>query len=56
MVGDKTVGELIREVKLERVMGFWDSKDGLDRSFRIGDGEDITCEVVKIPLVCTLTI
>lgn len=47
---------MVKEIKESSVFTFHESKSMLDRCLRIGDVEDITCEVLKIPIICTLTI
>lgn len=56
MVEEKAVPTLVKDIKLENVFSFYESKAMLDRCLKIGDMEDITCEVLKIPIMCTLTI
>ncbi len=56
LVEEKAVATLVKDIKMENVFTFYESKAMLDRCLKIGDSEDITCEVLKIPIMCTLTI
>ena len=57
MVEDRLIPTIVKEIRTESVCSFYESRSLIDRCLKIGDAdEDITCEVVKIPIICTLTI
>lgn len=58
MVEDVKPVPLVNEICTNSVTSFEDSKKILDAAFRMGNltgSEDLSCEVVKIPLICTLS-
>ncbi len=48
---------MIKEFMISSINSFEESKNILEMAFRTGsqDCEDVICEVVKIPLTCSLT-
>ena len=56
LVEERRVEALIREIASSEVSSFEESRRILDSAFIQSNGADgVSCEVVKIPLTCTLT-
>ena len=56
LVEDKKVEALVAEFSHSAISTFEESKRLLDSSYILSHGQDsVSCEVVKIPLTCTLS-
>ena len=57
MVEERKIDPLFKQIMNNCITTFEESKAVLDSAFNLnsGDGGEVSCEVVKIPMTCTLT-
>lgn len=55
VVEERKVEAMVRDLQTSAVTSFEESKKVLDLAFRHGDVSDVSCDVVKIPITCTLS-